>query len=142
MKIKLNRIGSRLLICAVLFASTSAIAQAAYDGSSNLICAVIEVTACADANRCTRGQARVFDLPEFMAIDFKAKVISVTYDGGSTEAESPIITRQTNGNQLILQGIENGHGWTMAIHQDTGRMNVGVVGDELSYNIFGACTNR
>jgi hypothetical protein len=66
---------------------------AAFDGSSNLICATIEVVACMSGTNCTRGQARTFELPEFMTVDFKKKIIHVTYDGGSTEAESPPVSR-------------------------------------------------
>ena len=139
MKNKLNGLSTAVLVCIMMFASGAANAKDIFDGSSSLICATIEVVACMNGTNCTRGQARKFDLPEFMTVDFKKKIIHVTYDGGSTEAESPIKNFEISGTQLILQGIENNHGWTMAIHRDSGRMSLSAVGDELSYSMFGAC---
>ena len=139
MKNKLNGLRTAILVCIMLFASGAANAKDVFDGSSELICATINVVACFDGSNCTRGQARTFDLPEFMTIDFKKKRIHVTYDGGSTEAESPIRNSEMSETQLVLQGVENGHGWSMTIHQDTGRMSIAVIGDEMSFAMFGVC---
>jgi hypothetical protein len=139
MKYKINGLNTAALVCIMLFASGTANAKDVFDGSSNLICAAINVVACMDGTNCTKGEARTFDLPEFMTIDFKKKIIHVTYDGGANEAESPIKNIEISGTQLVLQGIENNHGWTMAIHRDNGRMSLSAVGDELSYSMFGAC---
>ena len=139
MKYRINGINTAVLVCIMMFASGAAIAKDKFDGSSNLICATIDVVACASGTNCTRGQARKFDLPEFMTIDFKKKIIHVTYDGGSTEAESPIRNSEMSETQLVLQGVENGHGWSMTIHQDTGRMSIAVIGDEMSFAMFGVC---
>jgi hypothetical protein len=122
----------------MLFASTAANAAEVFDGKSNFICATMDVIACVDGMICSKGQARDFEMPEFMTVDFKNKVINVTYDGG-TEASSTIKNMEQSGNQLILQGVENDHGWSMAVHSETGRMSIGVVGHELSFSLFGAC---
>ena len=139
MKNKLNGLSTAVLVCIMLFASGAASAKDVFDGSSNLICATIEVVACMSGANCTRGQARTFDLPEFMTIDFKKKRIHVTYDDGSTEADSPIKNSELSGTQLVLQGTENGHGWSMTIHRDNGRMSVGVVGEDMTFAMFGVC---
>jgi hypothetical protein len=122
-----------------MFASGTINAAESFDGSSNIICAAIDVVGCVDGANCLKGQARTFELPEFMTIDFKKNVVHVTYDGGTKEAESPIKNHETTGSQLILQGVENGHGWSMAIHRSDGRMSTVAVGEDLSFTIFGVC---
>ena len=122
----------------VLFASGTAVAEEAYDGTSNFICATQGVMACVDGAICSKGQARDFDMPDFMMVDFKGKVIRAFYDGDK-EATSPIKNMEKSGSQLILQGVENDHGWSVAVHRESGRMNVGVAGSEVSFTLFGAC---
>jgi len=129
---------SMLLVSGLLVAGT-ANAGGAFDGSTNFICATIDVVGCVDASQCTNGQARVFDLPEFMDVDFEKNVIHVSYDANTNEAESPINNHVVSDGQLVLQGFENGHGWSMSVNQKTGRMSIASVGGELSYMIFGAC---
>jgi len=140
MKHKMNRFGTTTLVCIMLFASGIANAKETFDGSSNFVCAAISVIGCLDVATCKKGEARTFDLPEFMTIDFKKKIVHASYDDGTTEVESPIKTLEKNNTQLILQGVEDGHGWSMAIHRENGRMSLAVVGEELSYTMFGACT--
>ena len=140
MKNRISRLSIAVLAFAMLFASGVANAKDNYDGSSNLICAAFNVGACIDGFNCVKGEARDFDMPEFMVVDVKKKSIHATYENESKKAESPIKNMELNGSQLILQGVENAHGWTMSIHKDTGRMSLAVVGEQLSYLIFGACT--
>jgi len=40
---------------------------------------------------------------------------------------------------LILQGVENGRGWTLSIAEATGKMVLTVSGDEEGFVVFGAC---
>ena len=139
MEHRINRFNTAVLVCIMLLASGIANAKDTFDGSSNLVCAAINVIGCIDGTTCKRGEARTFDLPEFMTIDFKKKIVHASYDSGANEAESPIKNFEKTGTQLVLQGIENGHGWSMAIHRDNGRMSLAVVGEEVSYSMYGAC---
>lgn len=139
MRKKLNKSSIAVLACALIFGSAAGNAAESFDGSSTIICAAIDVVGCVDGGKCLKGPARNFELPEFMTVDFKKKVVHVSYDGGTKEAESPIKNHETTGTQLILQGVENGHGWSMAIHRSTGRMTTVAVGEDLSFSIFGVC---
>ena len=113
---------------------------AGYDGSANLICAASNVVACTKASICVQGEASSFDLPVFMYVDFKAKVVKARTEGDAKQVESPIRNFQKSNTQLILQGVENGHGWGMSIDQKGGRMTTTVSGESASFMIFGACT--
>ena len=139
MKNRINRLSIAVLAFAMLFASGVANAKGTYDGKSNLICAAFNVMACVDGMNCAKGEARDFEMPEFIMVDVKKKVVHATYESETKKAESPIKNMEVNGSQLILQGVENAHGWSMAVHSDTGRMSLAVVGEQLSYSIFGAC---
>jgi hypothetical protein len=139
MNISTKVLSAAVLLGITLFASSSISAKDEVDGSRNLICAAFDVMACLDGGHCSRGEARSFDIPEFMTVDFKKKEVHASYDGGIKTATSPIKNSEISGNQLILQGIENNHGWSMAIHRETGRMNLSAVGHEVSFSIFGAC---
>ena len=137
-KITTKRIGVAMLAGMLLTASGTAPAKEAYDGTSNFICATQGVMACVDGAICSKGQARDFDMPDFMMVDFKGKVIRAFYDGDK-EATSPIKNMESSGTQLILQGVENDHGWSVAVHRESGRMSTSVAGDEVSFILFGAC---
>ena len=122
-------------------ASVSPGASAAeLDGSRNLVCAAIDIVACADGPGCIQGLARTFDLPEFMFVDFKDKVVRAKTQGELRNVVSPIKNAETSNKQLILQGVENGHGWGMSIDRDSGKMTTTISGEYGSFMVFGTCT--
>lgn len=114
---------------------------AGFDGSANLICAANNVVACSKSSVCVQGEASTFDLPVFMYVDFKAKVVKARTEGDAKQVESPIKNFQKSNTQLILQGIENGHGWGISIDQTGGRMTTTVSGEASNFMIFGSCTS-
>jgi len=120
----------------LLFGGASA---ADLDGKSNLVCAAIDVVGCVNGPGCLEGQARTFELPEFMFIDFEKKLVRATDESGHNEV-SPIKNSEQTEKQIILQGVENHRGWSAAIDRQTGRMIVTSVGADVSFMIFGACT--
>lgn len=143
MRRNLSRLGA-LIMAAVSIAICMApvgASAAGFDGSANLICAANNVVACTKASVCVQGEASTFDLPVFMYVDFKAKVVKARTEGDAKQVESPIRNFQKSNTQLILQGIENGHGWGISIDQTGGRMTTTVSGEASSFMIFGACTS-
>ena len=54
------------------------------DGSRDLVCAAVNVVACVEGTACTQGPARTYDLPEFIFVDVKAKVIRARHESGLT----------------------------------------------------------
>lgn len=125
-------------VLAIFIASTSANASN-MDGSSDIICAVMNVVACVDDHECIQGNSKKFDVPEIMILDAKNKVVRASYESGH-EAISPVKSIEVNGNHLILQGVEESRGWTIAINSKTGNMNGSGVGDSLGFLLFGNCT--
>jgi hypothetical protein len=129
-----------LSIAITIGAAPVAASAAGLDGSANLVCAATRVVACTKTAVCVEGDASTFDLMEFIFVDFKAKVVKGRTHGDTRKEESPIRSIEKSNTQLILQGVENGHGWGMSIDQTGGRMTAGVAGESASFMIFGVCT--
>ena len=109
------------------------------DGSKNAICASLSAIVCEAGTECERGTSESVNVPQFFRIDFGAQVIRATRPTGE-EIASKIRGKARDQGELILQGVENGRGWSMAISEKTGRATLTVAGDEIAYTVFGACT--
>ena len=133
-----SRIAAAWVIAAAPFAS-SALCAAEMDGSSDIVCAVVDVVGCAPQGECVQGRADSFDLPRFMIVDTKNKTVRASYESREA-ASSPVKNLERSGNHLILQGVENGRGWEVAIDTQNGSMSAAGVGDAVSFLVFGACT--
>ena len=135
---KCSRFIAACVVAAIPFVSTAVSAEG-LDGSSDAICAVTHVVACLEDGVCLEGQAKTFDLPELVVLDARNKVLRGTHESGHKEV-SPVKNMEHNGEQLILQGVENSRGWDIAINTKTGRMSGSSVGDGVSFLAHGTCT--
>ncbi len=127
-----------LMTACFMFVSAPAIA-AEIDGSKDIVCAVIEVVACVEDSGCVQNTARGFELPELIVVDSKKQVLRATDESGHKET-STIKNMEISGSHLIMQGVENSRGWTIAIDTKSGKMNGSTVGSDISFLIFGTCT--
>jgi len=137
-----NRTGAWAIAAGVVVAAAltaTSVAAEGIDGKKDVVCAVMDVVACLEEESCLQGRASSFDLPEFIILDAKAKVIRPAYEGGE-KAVSPVKNVERNGTHLILQGVENGRGWDIAIDTESGKMRAASVGDAVSFLAFGSCT--
>jgi hypothetical protein len=113
-------------------------ARAALDGSKPMLCAISTIMECDASGDCQKHPAlQSPDFPTFIRISLPDKRITDASGGGrSTEIRS---SSRLDG-RLIIQGGENGRGWSATIAEATGRMSAGVVADEYTFALFGACT--
>lgn len=117
------------------------VSAAALDGKVNLVCAALDVVACANGPGCSEGSANHFELPPFMFVDFEKQEIHATDEAGVNVA-SPIKNSEITERLIILQGTENHHGWTATIDKANGKMTVASSGPGVNFIVFGACTTR
>jgi hypothetical protein len=109
-------------------------AQAAdFDGSKALICAPVEALDCVPGGGCSRGIPDDIGAPAFLRIDFVKQVIV------GPQRSSPIRFMDKGEDQLLLQGTELGHGWTVALDPQ-GKMAVTLGSKDGVFVFFGSCT--
>ena len=118
--------------------TTPTVAGAAFDGSAPLLCAINTIMECDDTGQCQRLTAQQHpDFPSFLRVNVSERQIT---DGQRSGRKTEIRSAARLDGRLILQGGENGRGWSATIAENTGRMSAGVVADDFSFAIFGACT--
>jgi len=105
-----------------------------FDGSKALICATVEARDCVLSLGCVDGEAREIGAPAFMRIDFAKKTIT------GTERTTPIVFSDASENQLLMQGMELGYGWTFAINQGNGEFSASLTDINGTFLLFGSCT--
>lgn len=110
-----------------------------FDGSAPLLCAVIDAIECGADGNCVMGSAESENLPQFIQISVKDKIIKATKSSG-VERVSKIRQIDHNGGKLIMQGIEDGRGWNIVISEETGKLAATVADDRVGFIVFGACT--
>ncbi len=115
------------------------LAAAGFDGSSPLLCAGIEAFGCDIENGCKEGTVESMNIPQFIKIDFRNNKIS-TPEGSKEKRESEIKHFERDNGVMILQGIEDGRGWSITIAEATGKMTGTASENEGGFVIFGACT--
>ena len=134
------RLGAAVLciVAAGLGMTWPAAAAGKYDGSAPMICAVMSMVECTADGKCERTAPQEGNnLPPFLRVDVKAGTLTAN-DGSGRKTD--IKASSVVGEQLMLQGIENGKAWNMVIGSGTGRWGGSVVEDDGSFAIFGACT--
>ena len=123
---------------ACLAAASPASAAGKYDGSKPMLCAVTAVSECTADGKCERSAPQTGNnLPSFLRVDVNGRVLTDNESGGR---KTDIKVSSIVDGQLILQGGENGKGWTMVIASETGRWGGSVVEDDGLFAVFGSCT--
>ena len=117
-----------------------------FDGSKELICAVMDLVECQPGGRCQQVTNEEVGIPHFLRIDFKKKEISATLADGSKRSTTIENFEKIDGKAIIqgaedgIEGVRDGLGWSLAIAEETGKMVLTASGDAVGFVMFGACT--
>ncbi len=111
---------------------------AAEQWAGPLVCVPSEELECVSHEKCRSDVIESLHLPQFIKVDFAAKEMSGTWEGQQETAT--IGNSQRSGGRVILQGIQQGRGWSMVIVEETGRMTFSFAGDDVAFIVFGPCT--
>ncbi len=128
-----------LILAVGIFILPNPLVAGQFDGSVSLLCAVIQIVECDAGEDCYSVQPEEAGIPRFLKIDFKTKTISATEDSGIKDTTSIENIKHVNG-KIILQGAENGRGWTIVISKESGKMSATVSDDQVSFVVFGVST--
>ncbi len=110
-------------------------AGADFDGSKKLICSPSGVYECLFGQECKRVEADNAAVPEFIRVDFKKKRLTAVLGERTTAIQN---IQKMSGN-TIVQGAENGRGWTLTIDAESGAMSATVSDEGVGFVVFGAC---
>jgi hypothetical protein len=114
-----------------------AAAAGKYDGSAPVICGAMLVAECGAEGRCQRRSAENVNLPSLFRIDVKAmKTHNLEAEKGRV---SPIKAVEHANGRLLLQGVDGDRGWTIVIHEESGKMSATVSADSEGFVVFGQC---
>jgi hypothetical protein len=108
------------------------------DASRPLDCALAKVAECDGAAQCSDVALAEIELPEVVRVDFASRQLAST-DGQRT---SPIHALEALETVLVLQGQQNGRGWTMVVERVTGHLSATITGAEGVFVLSGGCTAR
>ena len=128
-----------VILAVSIFILPMQLAAGQFDGSDPLLCAVIQIIECEAGGDCNSVEPEVAGIPRFLKINFKEKIISATEESGIKDVTKIKNIEHAKG-KMILQGSENGRGWTMVISEETGKMSATVSDDQVGFVVFGAST--
>lgn len=137
----MNKLKTLFLVLSCIFIAPLSVAAGDFDGSKTLLGAVIEIYECTANGGCEQVTVKEINFLRFLNINFNKKEITGTRANGQA-LTTAIKNRVSMDGMLILQGVENGKGWSMAITEATGKMVLTVSGDEEGFVVFGACIPR
>lgn len=105
-----------------------------FDGSKPLVCAPVRAIDCVPGSPCIAATPDEMGAPRFLRIDFAGKKIigphRVARIASSTSSET----------QLLLQGVELGHAFALALDRTDGTMTATLNDAVGAFVLFGSCT--
>jgi len=135
----MTRIKEVLFFASLGLVVSGAAAAGDFDGSRNLLCVPTDATQCEGAGSCIRVTVEEIGLPRFMNVEFKQKQLRGTVLGGEEQINEIQNIEKSPDGRTVLQGAENGRGWSMTIDPTTGDMSLAIAGDDIGYMLFGVC---
>jgi hypothetical protein len=106
------------------------------DDSKPMRCALAEAAECDLMAACTDVTLEQVDLPDELRVDFAAKQIT----SSDNKRSSPIHALESSDQVLVLQGHQDGRGWTMVVDRVTGHMSASLASNEGAFILAGGCT--
>jgi len=113
-------------------------AAAGLDGGAPITCETSVTFDCAPDGDCIKDSPEAIDLPRLIRLDFAAKK-AFTKSASGDERTADIASQQVDQDRLILQGVQSGAAWSLAVSQKTGIMSLSISGDEAAIVAFGTC---
>lgn len=108
----------------------------ALDATQPLRCALSEAAECDEMAACSDVTLEQIELPGEFRVDFAGKQL-VSSDGQRT---SPVQAVEALDAVVVLQGHQNGRGWTMVLERATGRLSATIATVEGAFILAGGCS--
>ena len=108
------------------------------DGTKPLRCALAKAAECDPDAACSSVALEQIELPEQVDLDFATKQLVST----DAQRTSPIHAIDTLERVLVLQGHQEGRGWTIVIERATGHLAATLADVDGSFVLSGGCAPR
>lgn len=108
-------------------------------GADAILCSAVEATLCSADGECESGPPWNWDIPQFLEIDLKKKVIRTTHASGE-DRSTPIKNTERSDGKIFLQGVEQGRAFSFVISEETGIASAAIAADGIAVTVFAACT--
>lgn len=110
-------------------------------GIDKFVCSAGSVSVCCDDGQCASGTAAEVGVPQFIEVDTVQRRVNST-KASKLNRTSPIDNVKRANGQIVLQGIENGRAYSLAIDEKTGWLSAAIAVEEAGCGItaFGWCT--
>jgi len=128
----------RCLALVGAFAASGSASAGLFDSTQPLTCDLVEAAQCDGVAACVDVTAEQIDLPPVLIVDFAASRLE-SEDG---ERTTPIASVEVLDAVLVLQGHQNGRGWTMVIDRANGHLSATLAEAAGAFVLAGACTAR
>jgi hypothetical protein len=144
-ELKMKNVKMTILTLVIVCAAAIPVAAGDFDGSKPLLCSVISVMECTRDGGCQGTTAENVALPQFLRIDFQAKIVTAAGPGDGAPPSAIERMERVDGKLVLqgaedgLEGVRDGVGWTTAISEETGRAILTASGEEVAFVVFGAC---
>ena len=131
----------KYLALAMVLASAAGPAAKADDltGVDGILCAASIATVCTPDGDCLSAPPWNWNIPGFIEIDLKAKIMRTTQASGENRS-TLVKTMERADGFILLQGMEMGRAFSFQINEETGMVSVAVARDGVVVSVFGTCT--
>jgi hypothetical protein len=122
-----------------IFAAAAAAAEK-LAGVDEFVCSVSRVTLCFETGECFDVQPWEIDMPQFVVIDTKKKMIATTRVS-EQQRSTEFANFRRDAGVVYIQGMEGGRAFSFVIDEATGIVTAAIARDGASVSVFGACTD-
>jgi len=133
---------SPTIVCVVALAALTLVLPVAADdvtGESEILCSTSRVKECFADGGCVEGPPETWNIPRFTRIDLDRMTLTTTEASGKSRS-TPIERVEREGNDIALQGAENGKAFSFLLKADTGATSVAIALEGSVLAGFGYCT--
>ena len=124
-----------------LLAISLALPAAADDvtGQTKMLCSTVRVKECFADGGCVEGPPETWNIPRFTRIDLDEMTLTTTEASGQN-LSTPIERVERDGDDIALQGAENGKAFSFLLEADNGTATVAIALEGSVLAGFGYCT--
>ncbi len=128
----------KIILCLIFWMIPVLAVAADRDKSAEILCSVTKVIECDSYGDCMVSTAEGINIPQFLKIDLLGKTMADASLKDSPQ-KSAIRSMIRENGEIIMQGSENGRGFTMVVDETSGKFSATISEDSFGFIVFGAC---